>query len=149
VRINCRAWSVGDGHTWGRCSRGLYGGRPTAGVCQHECRQATLIDATKPLVEIAPTPAPAILAVPRDQWPESIAAIARFASVADKGIGDVVKRLWSNGTIYQRLQAAGVIVGQRGAPDTLKAVYALLMGKDCGCSYVQATMNAMYPLMPA
>jgi len=84
-------------------------------------------------------------AVPRNQWPLTIAAIARHATEADKGIGDTVKRLWEDGTLHQRMQAAGVIVGQRGTPDTLKAIYAMLTGVDCGCADVQKRLNQLYP----
>lgn len=86
-------------------------------------------------------------AVPRNQWPLTIAAIARHATVADKGIGDTVKRLWDSGNIIRQLQAGGVILQHRGAVDSIKTMYKLILNQDCGCGDVQASMNAMYPLV--
>ena len=69
------------------------------------------------------------LAIPADQWPLSIKAMALLAKAEDRGIGDVIAR----------------IVGPIGG-DIFKSWHLKTFGKSCGCLERQESFNQRYPL---
>lgn len=134
-----------------QCGLGLNGGRPSLGVCGN-CPpdKRKPIDPEKPALPAQPPPIPRrmpavvvttpeqqrvaveaaqkAMAVPRDQWPLSVKALAPFAGPLDKGIGDVVER---------HLGVAG---------EAWKAMYTKLTGSTCGCEDRKRKLNLLYPI---
>jgi hypothetical protein len=42
MKIRCEHWSGEEGERWGKCSEGLFGGRPSNGVCLTICRRCEI-----------------------------------------------------------------------------------------------------------
>lgn len=76
----------------------------------------------KPAARKIPPPA----AIPRSKWPAHIAAVAKFASPEDTGVGDTIERL------------AG------GAGKLFAAMFKALTGQDCGCGGRKDALNTRY-----
>jgi hypothetical protein len=75
------------------------------------------------------TPRPQIQPLPRAEWPRLARWLARLATPADAGLGDVFQR-W-----------AAKLGGER-----YKRTYRALMGEECGCADRQRRLNERFPL---
>lgn len=110
---DCKHWT-------GRCTLGLYGGKPSPGVCAR-------CDRREPGPSIIPVRVE-VPSVPPDQWPHRIRLLARLRAASDTGVGDTLARF---------IKAAG---GEIAA-----SWYEWLTGKSCGCSDRRAALNRRYP----
>ncbi len=71
----------------------------------------------------------AALAIPKDEWPLAVKAVAMLARPEDRGVGDIVERM------------ANLAGGK-----ALAQWYKELTGSDCGCANRKDRLNRMYPL---
>jgi hypothetical protein len=67
-------------------------------------------------------------AMPRDEWPSWVNAIAAMKNDSDKGVGDTIQR----------------VVGPVGG-DSFKRWFQTIFHKSCGCTERQEAFNNQYP----
>jgi hypothetical protein len=126
--VDCLYWKEG------KCSKELYGGRPSYGVClqcpiylkeqaQRGKRPESLVSlSTKNdfLEKYKP--------ISHDQWSWVVRIIERLRIESDKGVGDTLERL---------IKPLG--------GDTFKRWYMKIMKEDCGCNIRKTHLNLKFP----
>lgn len=122
--MKCDHWTECGIKHGGCCALGLFGGRPSLGVCRG-CPQNSAKDlATFKLHTNPPRPANAT----KDYaWPVRVRLVGRFRREGEKGVGDTLARM----------------LGQVGG-EVWKRWYKRLTGQDCACKDRQAKLNAKY-----
>jgi len=113
----------GPGNINGVCGVGLYGGKPSPGVCR---RCEHFKGETVPAAAM-PAASPARSINPAD-WPTVARWVAGLRKLGEIGLGDTVARVLS-------------VIGAK----TLAEAYAQITGSDCRCADRQAKLNQMYP----